>query len=214
MKKREIIIFSLSSFYFSFLKSPSPSFFKWIFQKQEREIGPGVKKKKGVNTHLIFFFGTHDYSWVRFPNEMVQENETKRRRSSSKAPVGEPDRDLSCRCFCFVSSAPLPVSDQSEEASRKRKRPILAQYPIHLYSCKEFERRKGSKNPEFLKACEEANLWVNQDPEEWFFKEFDPAKDSDDEDSGPEIAATGGGGGGGGEAKDNATKNHKVHIHN
>ena len=143
-----------------------------------------MKKKRGANTHLIYFFGTHDYAWVHFPNEVVPEGKTKRRRSTPKNSFGDPDRNLFCRCFCFVSSesSSSPVA-LDETGSRKRKKSDPGQFPIHLFSCKEYERRRASSSPEFLSACEEVSKWLNQNPEEWFFKEFDPVKDSDDEDS-------------------------------
>ena len=147
-----------------------------LILSQETEIGPGVKKKKGDNTHLIYFFGTHDYLWVQLPNEIIQAGDEKKRRRQIKTS-NDPDRSLDCRCFSFVASVAA-----MEDLSRKRKRSPIEQYPIHLYYCREIERKKGSESEEFIRACEEVNQWI-LNPEQRQFKVFNPDVDSDDNES-------------------------------
>ena len=95
------------------------------------------------------------------------------------------DMDLECKCFLFASEG------EEGGAGKKRKRVgapaevgafVPLRYPIHLYECKEADRRAVEGGDEFEEACDGVRRWRGQDPEEWKFKEFNPDIDSDDED--------------------------------
>eukprot|EP00211_Chloroparvula_japonica_P006544 CAMPEP_0119123196 /NCGR_PEP_ID=MMETSP1310-20130426/3216_1 /TAXON_ID=464262 /ORGANISM="Genus nov. species nov., Strain RCC2339" /LENGTH=401 /DNA_ID=CAMNT_0007112967 /DNA_START=69 /DNA_END=1277 /DNA_ORIENTATION=+ len=151
------------------------------------EVGPGIRNKKQDNTHLIYFFGTKDYLWVKLPNETTGRGRDEAKRPRKAVQGQDSERDISCGCLVWA----VP-DDEDAMAGRKRKRTGKQHfsYPVHIFSCKRRVRVKSGKGEEFSKAVDEVIDWTQTPSEEWHFPTFIPGEDSDEE----EDAASSGGG--------------------
>ena len=149
------------------------------------EVGPGIRAKKGKNTHLLYFFGSHDYTWVRLPNESmgrVAENDAKRRRKSAQSAI-DSERDISCGCLCWPEEHEEGEEDASSSSKKRKRGSRQFVYPIHLFKCGKKKKMAGSKDRDFETAIEETLDWTQTPPEDWKFPVWVPGEDSDDEEA-------------------------------